>query len=336
MSVERKLCFLQPEKALKIFKYHIVTLPRRYPQLYLSSLMLLARLFLSQHDMSYFTFESIGVAARINCSRCGEAMDNHQRKPRTGLCGHSICQLCFNAKYIYAKKTPADFDPPGPYYRCCAPTCDEPAFSLGTPTSSSLMIAISLLDQLKWAVNSHLIKIHDKYNAFDIMALQNELQVAKNEIQMQEGDFIKLNIEMEQAKNKMLKALIAKDEADCKIENQRNYILTLQKQLMGLPLDEVDPTPTDLSQEMASLEKLAKQKKRHYNTDTDSSLGSLDRVTKKTRVKKRSQGRKVSLETAPKKAPGESPEESQAPKFSYGLESSPSTTSIQSTQENEF
>ncbi len=53
MSVERKLCFLQPEKALKIFKYHIVTLPRRYPQLYLSSLMLLARLFLSQHDMSY-------------------------------------------------------------------------------------------------------------------------------------------------------------------------------------------------------------------------------------------------------------------------------------------
>ncbi len=52
------------------------------------------------------------------------------------------------------------------------------------------MIAISLMDQLKWAVNSHLIKIHDKYNAFDIMALQNELQVAKNEIQMQEGDFL--------------------------------------------------------------------------------------------------------------------------------------------------
>ncbi len=95
---------------------------------------------------------------------------------------------------------------------------------------------------------------------------------------------------------------------------------------------------------MASLEKLAKQKKRHYNTDTDSSLGSLDKVTKKIRVNKRSKGRKVSLETAPKKAPeeapkkasGESPEESQAPKFSYGLESSPSTTSIQSTQENEF
>ena len=306
----------------------------------------LTHLFLSQHDMSYFTFESIGVAARINCSRCGEAMDNHQRKPRTGLCGHSICQLCFNAKYIYAKKTPADFDPPGPYYRCCAPTCDEPAFSLGTPTSSSLMIAISLLDQLKWAVNSHLIKIHDKYNAFDIMALQNELQVAKNEIQMQEGDFIKVNIEMEEAKNKMLKALIAKDEADCKIENQRVYIRTLQRKIMGLPEDddELDPTPTDLSQEMASLEKLAKQKKRHYNTDTDSSLGSLDKVTKKIRVNKRSKGRKVSLETAPKKAPeeapkkapGESPEESQAPKFSYGLESSPSTTSIQSTQENEF
>ena len=298
--------------------------------------------------MSYFTFESIGVVARINCSRCGQAMDNQGRKPRTGLCGHSICQMCFNAKYIYAKKTPVDFNPPGPYYRCCAPTCDEPAFSLGTPTSSSLMIAISLLDQLKWAVNSHLIKIHDKYKAFDIMALQNELQVAKNKIQMQEGDSIKLKIETEQAKNKMLKALIAKDEAECRIESQRVYIRSLQKQIVGLPDDELDPTPTDLSQEMESLErKVAKQKKRQYDTDTDSSLGSLDRVTKKIKVNNRPKGRKVSLEMAPKKpteeiqnppekAPKELPQEIGPPKFSYGLGSSQSTTSIQSTQENEF
>ena len=62
--------------------------------------------------MSYFTFKSIGIAARINCSRCGNAMDNHCNKPRTGLCGHSICEQCFFAKYTYAKKSPADLDPP--------------------------------------------------------------------------------------------------------------------------------------------------------------------------------------------------------------------------------
>ncbi len=146
----------------------------------------------------------------------------------------------------------------------------------------------------------------------------------------------------------MLKALIAKDEADCKIESQRVYIRTLQRKIMGLPDDddELDPTPTDLSQEMATLERAAKQKKRQYDTDTDSSLRSLGKVTKNIKVNKRAKGRKVSLETAPKKAPEEfqnpskkapkkAPEEP-PPKFSYGLESSQSTTSVQSTQENEF
>ena len=298
--------------------------------------------------MSYFTFESIGIAARINCSRCGNGMDNQRRKPRTGLCGHSICEQCFNAKYIFAKKAPADFDTPGPFYRCCAPMCNEPAFSLGTPTSSSLMIAISLLDQLKWGVNSHLIKIHDKYNAFDIMSLQNELKIAKNDIQSQKT---KLNIEIELARNKMLKALNEKDdaleekekalkekqaaleekeEAECRIENQRGYIGTLHKRLSGLPLDEDPPSPTDLSQQLDDLhDKLCREKKREYNTDTDSSLGSLEMPAKKVKAAK---GRKVSLDNVPKKTSEESP----APKFSYGLGSSQSTTSIQSTQENEF
>ena len=289
-------------------------------------------------------------------------MDNHRRKPRTGLCGHSICEQCFFAKYTYCKKNPPDFDPPGPFYRCCAPTCDEPAFSLGTPTSSSLMIAISLLDQLKWGVNSHLIKIHDKYNAFDIMSLQNELKIAKNDIQTQKT---KLNIEIELARNKMLKALNAKDdaleekekalkekdaaleekeEAQCIIENQRGYIKTLHKRLSGLPMDEESPTPSDLSEQLDLLQsKLSRERKREYNTDTDSSLGSLDVPAKK--------GRKISLDNVPKKTPEQpakkvretreqSPtkeaEESPAPKFSYGLDSSQSTTSIQSTQENEF
>ena len=294
--------------------------------------------------MSYFTFESIGIAARINCSRCGHAMDNQHRKPRTGLCGHSICQMCFYGKYIYAKKTPADFDPPGPYYRCCAPTCDEPAFSLATPTSSSLMVAISLLDQLKWGVNSHLIKIHDKYNAFDIMTLQHELNNTKSEMQRQKT---KLNIEVELAKNKMLKALNERDdaleqkeEAECRIANQRDYIKSLQRQLSGLPVDEEPPSPTDLSEQMDTLEaKLAQQKKREYNTDTDSSLGSLDRPAKKVKPLK---GRKVSLDNVPKEqqkvsldnVPKE--QQSEAPKFSYGLSSSQSTNSIASTQENEF
>ena len=203
------------------------------------------------------------------------------------------------------------------------------------------MIAISLLDQLKWAVNSHLIKIHDKYKAFDIMSLQNELRTARNEIQSQKT---KLNIEIELARNKMLKALNEKDEAleekkkaleekeeaQCVIENQRGYIETLNKRLSGLPLDEEPPSPTDLSQQLDCLEaRLACQKKREYNTDTDSSLGSLEKPAKKVKTAK---GRKVSLDKAPEKPPAESP----TPKFSYGLSPSQSTLSVQSTQENEF
>ena len=204
------------------------------------------------------------------------------------------------------------------------------------------MIAISLLDQLKWAVNSHLIKIHDKYKAFDIMSLQNELRTARNEIQSQKT---KLNIEIELARNKMLKALNEKDEAleekkialeekeeaQCVIENQRSYIETLNKRLSGLPLDEEPPSPTDLSQQLDCLEA---RKKREYNTDTDSSLGSLEKPAKKVKTAK---GRKVSLDKAPEKPPAESPTaESPTPKFSYGLSPSQSTLSVQSTQENEF
>ena len=299
--------------------------------------------------MSYFTFESIGIAARINCSRCGNAMDNHRRKPRTGLCGHSICEQCFFAKYTYAKKSPADLDPPGPYYRCCAPLCNEPAFSLGTPTSSSLMVAISLLEQLKWGVNSHLIKIHNKYNAFDIMQLQNDLNNAKNDIKNKDGEILKLKFDVELAKNKMLKALEANDdtieekqELECTIANQRDYIASLQKRLAGLPTDEPEPSPTDLSQELDTLEaKLAYQKKREYNTDTDSSLGSLDSPAKK--IKASNKRRKVSLDPPQKKGEADTPQKKEyleppslAPKFSYGLDSSQSTASVQSTQENEF
>ena len=196
------------------------------------------------------------------------------------------------------------------------------------------MVAISLLDQLKWGVNSHLIKIHNKYNAFDIMTLQHELSNTKSEMQRQKT---KLNIEVELAKNKMLKALNERDdaleqkeEAECTIANQRNYIQSLQKQLSGLPVDEDAPSPSDLSEQLDNLEvKLAQQKKREYNTDTDSSLGSLDRPAKKGKSLK---GRKVSLDNVPK----EQQEEPKAPKFSYGLSSSQSTKSIGSTQENEF
>ena len=245
------------------------------------------------------------------------------------------------------------------------------------------MIAISLLDQLKWGVNSHLIKIHDKYKAFDIMALQNELKIAKNDIQTQKT---KLNIEIELARNKMLKALNAKDdaleekekalkekdaaleekeEAQCIIENQRGYIKTLHKRLSGLPMDEESPTPSDLSEQLDLLQsKPSQERKREYNTDTDSSLGSLDVTAKKAKKAKAGKGRKISLDNVPKKTPEESKkakagkgrkisldnvpkkmpeesptkavEESPAPKFSYGLDSSQSTTSIQSTQENEF
>ena len=94
------------------------------------------------------------------------------------------------------------------------------------------MVAISLLDRLKWGVNSHLIKIHNKYNAFDIMQLlQNDLNNAKNDIKNRDGEILKLKFDVELAKNKMLKALEAnndaikeKQELECTIANQRDYI----------------------------------------------------------------------------------------------------------------
>ena len=223
------------------------------------------------------------------------------------------------------------------------------------------MVAISLLEQLKRGVSSHLIKVHNKYNAFDIMQLQNDLGNAKNEIKNKEGEILKLKIDVELAKNKMLKAIEANDNAieekqelECTIANQRDYIVSLQKRLAGLPTDEPEPSPTDLSQELDNLEaKLAYQKKREYNTDTDSSLGSLDGPAKKTKASNKR--RKVSLDPHPKKEdlrpppqpepspgpkedpkPPPQPEPSPAPKFSYGLDYSLETTSTQSTQENEF
>ena len=96
--------------------------------------------------------------------------------------------------------------------------------------------------------------------------------------------------------------------------------------------------PTDLSQELDTLEaKLAYQKKREYNTDTDSSLGSLDSPAKK--IKASNKRRKVSLDRPQKKGEAGTPQKKEylePPKFSYGLDSSQSTTSVQSTQENEF
>ncbi len=186
------------------------------------------------HNMSYFTFESIGVPARINCSCCGSGMDRNQRKPYTGICGHTICEQCYVAKYIGRDGTVPPS--PGEFYRCCAPFCDERGFKVGHSVSTSIMGALSLLEQLKWEVNRHLIKIHDKYKAFDIMALQNELQLKKEELSSKqtelfcaeqensllEGDFMrvtkdleetktKMSMELKETKKKLAEALIGKD-----------------------------------------------------------------------------------------------------------------------------
>lgn len=45
MSVERKFCFSQPERALEIFKHHIVSLPARTHNCSLPSLFLSSNLF---------------------------------------------------------------------------------------------------------------------------------------------------------------------------------------------------------------------------------------------------------------------------------------------------
>ena len=84
--------------------------------------------------------------------------------------------------------------------------------------------------------------------------------------------------------------------------------------------------------------KLSRERKRDYNTDTDSSLGSLDvpakKVPKKTpeeypkgKKVKAVRGRKIVSLDNTRGTPYEG---------NGGLDSSQSTTSIQSTQENEF
>ncbi len=165
--------------------------------------------------MSYFTFESIGVPARINCSCCGLGMDRHQRKPYTGICGHTICEQCYIAKYIGRDGSVPPS--PGEFYRCCAPFCDERGFKVGHSVSTSIMGALSLLEQLKWEVNRHLIKIHDKYKAFDIMSLQNELKLTKTELSSKQAelfcveqensllevDFMRVTKDLEETKAKM-------------------------------------------------------------------------------------------------------------------------------------
>ena len=186
------------------------------------------------HNMSYFTFESIGVPARLNCSCCGSGMDRHRRKPYTGICGHTVCEQCYIANYIGRDGTVPPS--PGEFYRCCAPFCDERGFKVGHAVSSSIMGALSLLEQLKWEVNKHLIKIHERYNASDIMALQNELQSTKKELSAKqtelfcaeqennllEGDFMrvtkeldetktKMSMELEEAKKQLADALIGKN-----------------------------------------------------------------------------------------------------------------------------
>ena len=121
------------------------------------------------------------------------------------------------------------------------------------------------------------------------------------------GEILKLKFDVELAKNKMLKAIEANDDAieekqelECTIANQRDYIASLQKRLAGLPTDEPEPSPTDLSQELDKLEaKLAYQKKREYKTNTDSSLGSLDSPAKKIKASNKRQ--KVSLDPPQRK-----------------------------------
>ena len=250
--------------------------------------------------MPYFTFESIGVEARINCSCCGTAMDCQRKKPRTGLCGHSICEQCYIANYIGIQGLRS----PGEFYRCCAPLCDERGFKMGHPTSSSIMIAISLLEQLKWAVNRHLIRIHDKYKASDIMSLQHELQAAKDEIKAkntklfsaeQENRLLENDIriarkELDDTKKKMANELenkeqeltdekIGKEIAEDALVGTKVYIKGVKKRLLGIQLPETQEglsPPGTLSQEMKELEaRLLQQKKREYNSDTDSSIDSL-------------------------------------------------------------
>ena len=73
------------------------------------------------------------------------------------------------------------------------------------PSSSTIPIFSFAYD--RHCSNSHLIKIHNKYNAFDIMQLQNDLNNAKNDIKNRDGEILKLKFDVELAKNKMLKAL---------------------------------------------------------------------------------------------------------------------------------
>ena len=324
--------------------------------------------------MSYFTFESIGVAARINCSCCGMGMDCHKRKPRTGVCGHTICDQCYIAKYIGQDWTVPPS--PGEFYRCCAPLCDERGFKIGHPASSSVMAALSLLERLKWEVNRHLIKIHDQYKAFDVMGLQHqfektkkkleetnkelkdtktELFCAQQENELLQGDFMRVNRDLEDTKKEMLGKLeetkkqlsdsqIGKELAEDALVGVKTYMKGVRERLADIPTGKIPERsglspPGTLSQEMEQLEeRMETQKKREYNTDTDSSIGSLEGpVTKKVKAGSK-KPRKVSMEGVKKNnqiSTVESNEEEDITSFPYTALSDHGLTN-QSTQENEF
>ena len=147
----------------------------------------------------------------------------------------------------------------------------------------------------------------------ELKETKTELFCAQQENELLQGDFMRVNRDLEDTKKEMLGKLqetehqlsdsqIGKELAEDALVGMKVYMKGVRKRLADIPMgklpkrSELSPLGT-LSQEMEQLEaRMEEQKKREYNTDTDSSIGSLEGpATKKVKAGSK-KPRKVSME----------------------------------------
>ena len=102
-----------------------------------------------------FSFlHTFGINTHFRCAGCG---GNIMKDPITGRCGHSICQECHDTKVVPNFRKYAEWHP------CIMPGCRiQESFEHEAKSSVSIIMAMNLMEELKWRTTKHIREVREK------------------------------------------------------------------------------------------------------------------------------------------------------------------------------